>query len=65
MSVSKNTSFKKGADPNPNVSFGDDDYGSTVPSHEDPLVVLGFLVNFEVKRIFMDQGSSTDIIFGG
>lgn len=36
----------------------------TVPDHDDLLVVSGIMVNFEVKRIFVDQGSSTDIIFG-
>lgn len=42
----------------------DEDYDPTAPDHDDSLLVSGTMANFEVKRVSIDQGSSTDIIFG-
>lgn len=35
-----------------------------VAEHDDPMVILVIMTNMEVKRVFINQGSSTDIIFG-
>lgn len=63
MSVSRHTNFKKGKTSDTCITFGEDDYGSEVQDHDDPVVILGVLANCEVKRIFIEQGSSADIIF--
>ena len=34
-----------------------------VAEHDDPMVISAIMVNVEVRRVFIDQGSSTDIIF--
>ncbi|KAL0449683.1 UNVERIFIED_CONTAM: hypothetical protein Slati_1524700 [Sesamum latifolium] len=34
-------------------------------SHNDTLVITALLANYEVGRIFIDSGSSADILFGG
>ncbi|KAL0405974.1 UNVERIFIED_CONTAM: hypothetical protein Slati_3911300 [Sesamum latifolium] len=33
-------------------------------SHNDALVITALLANYEVGRIFIDSGSSVDILFG-
>ncbi|KAL0394308.1 UNVERIFIED_CONTAM: hypothetical protein Slati_4397000 [Sesamum latifolium] len=33
-------------------------------SHNDALVIMALLANYEVGRIFIDSGSSTNILFG-
>lgn len=63
LSVSRHTSCKKGKTLCPCITFGEHDYGPTAPDHDDPLVISGVLANYKVKRIFIDQGSSADIIF--
>ena len=34
-----------------------------IPGHDDPMVISAAMVNAEVKRVFVDQGSSADILF--
>ena len=34
-----------------------------MPRHDDPMVISAIMVNAEVKRVFVDQGSSANIIF--
>ena len=34
-----------------------------IPGHDDPMVIFAAMVNVEVKRVFVDQGSSADILF--
>ena len=34
-----------------------------IPGHDDPMVISAAMVNVEVKRVFIDQGSSADILF--
>ncbi|KAL0378323.1 UNVERIFIED_CONTAM: hypothetical protein Sradi_3137800 [Sesamum radiatum] len=42
--------------------------GQSVPDqklpHNDALVITALLANYEVGRIFIDSGSSTNILFG-
>ncbi|XP_061367567.1 uncharacterized protein LOC133310620 [Gastrolobium bilobum] len=45
------------------ISFDNDDYGDIIPDHDDPLVISACMVNLQVKRIMVDNGSSADIIF--
>ncbi|XP_061357139.1 uncharacterized protein LOC133301520 [Gastrolobium bilobum] len=42
--------------------FTQEELAMVVPGHTDGLVITGVLVNCRVKRIFIDHGSSADII---
>ena len=43
--------------------FSSADFEEVVPGHDDRMVISAKMVNAEVKRVFIDQGSSADIIF--
>ena len=45
------------------ISFSDEDYHGISPNHDDPLVISAVVANVEVRRVFVDQGSSADIMF--
>ena len=45
------------------IIFSSPNLEGVVPGHDDPMIILAVMVNGEVKRIFVDQGSSADIIF--
>lgn len=47
----------------PPLYFFDEDLGDILPDHNDPLVITAYMANFEVRRVFVDQGSSVDIMF--
>ena len=47
----------------PKIVFSNSDFEEFVPPHDDPMIISAKMVNAEVKRVFIDQGSSTDIIF--
>ena len=47
--------------PTPKTVFSSFDFEEVVPGHEDPMVIMAKIMN--AKRIFIDQGSSTNIIF--
>ncbi|XP_061336695.1 uncharacterized protein LOC133283802 [Gastrolobium bilobum] len=49
----------------PLLHFTKEDMQGVLPGHVDGLVVTGILVNFWVKKIFIDAGSSADIILWG
>ncbi|KAI9088437.1 hypothetical protein K1719_029886 [Acacia pycnantha] len=46
----------------PQLMFTKEDLADVLPGHQDGLVITGTLVNCRVKRIFIDSGSSADII---
>ncbi|XP_061340668.1 uncharacterized protein LOC133287130 [Gastrolobium bilobum] len=46
----------------PRLFFTQEELAMVVPGHTDVLVITGVLVNCRVKRIFIDHGSSADII---
>ncbi|XP_073120897.1 uncharacterized protein [Henckelia pumila] len=48
---------------NPNISFGREDLKDVVLPHNDPLLVTLTIANYDVTRIFVDTGSSVNIIF--
>ena len=47
----------------PDIAFTKEDMKGTIKRHDDPLVISTAMVNAEVKRILVDQGSSADILF--
>ncbi|KAK3037168.1 hypothetical protein RJ639_031055 [Escallonia herrerae] len=54
---------KQKIEPAPTISFSDDDVGDTRTPHDDPLVVTLRVGNFDMKRILVDNGSSTEVLF--
>ncbi|XP_061353576.1 uncharacterized protein LOC133298324 [Gastrolobium bilobum] len=64
MSVRDRPTFKeKDSKPAPpRLFFTQEELAMVVPGHTDGLVITGVLVNCRVKRIFIDHGSSADII---
>ena len=47
----------------PKVTFWASDLSKIVAKHDDLMVILAVMMNAEVKIVFIDQGSSADIIF--
>ena len=47
----------------PEIVFSSSDFEGVVLRHDDPMIISAKMVNAEVKRVFIDQGSSADIIF--
>ena len=47
----------------PEIVFSSSNFEEAVPGHDDPMIISVKMVNAEVKKVFIDQGSSTDIIF--
>ncbi|KAL0455004.1 UNVERIFIED_CONTAM: hypothetical protein Slati_0839600 [Sesamum latifolium] len=48
----------------PLIQFGWAELSGPRTSHNDALVITAVLANYEVGRIFIDSGSSADILFG-
>ncbi|KAL0445686.1 UNVERIFIED_CONTAM: hypothetical protein Slati_1696500 [Sesamum latifolium] len=48
----------------PLIQFGKAERSAPRTSHNNALVITAVLANYEVGRIFIDLGSSTDILFG-
>ncbi|KAL0428147.1 UNVERIFIED_CONTAM: Pro-Pol polyprotein [Sesamum latifolium] len=48
----------------PLIQFGRAERSGPRTSHNDALVITAVLANYEVGRIFIDSGSSADILFG-
>ncbi|KAL0345727.1 UNVERIFIED_CONTAM: hypothetical protein Sradi_4404000 [Sesamum radiatum] len=46
------------------IQFGRVERSGLRTSHNDALVITAILANYEVGRMFIDSGSSTDILFG-
>ncbi|XP_020230858.1 uncharacterized protein LOC109811505 [Cajanus cajan] len=49
--------------PQPKISFSDSDYEGVTPHEDDPIVISEIVMGYNVKRVLVDQGSSTDILF--
>ncbi|XP_073128031.1 uncharacterized protein [Henckelia pumila] len=47
----------------PNISFGREDLKDVLVPHNDPLLVTLTIANYDVAHIFVDTGSSVNIIF--
>ncbi|KAL0451571.1 UNVERIFIED_CONTAM: hypothetical protein Slati_1135200 [Sesamum latifolium] len=48
----------------PIIQFGRAERLGPRSAHNDALVITALLANYEVERIFIDSGSSADILFG-
>ncbi|XP_073120788.1 uncharacterized protein [Henckelia pumila] len=49
----------------PIISFGPEDLRGVAVSHNDALVVTVTIANYDVTRIFVDSGSSLNVLFKG
>lgn len=47
----------------PVISFGSEDLFGVTTSHTDVLVIQAIITNYVVARVFIDTGSSVNIIF--
>ncbi|XP_073031328.1 uncharacterized protein [Primulina eburnea] len=47
----------------PVISFGSEDLRGIVTPHNDALVVTATIANYDVARIFIDNGSSVNVLF--
>ncbi|CAA0806573.1 Unknown protein, partial [Striga hermonthica] len=47
----------------PEISFRTDDAAGVVVPHNDALVITAEVAGFDVKRVFIDTGSSVDVMF--
>lgn len=47
----------------PVIRFSNNNYGATLLNHDDPMLITAMIGNTEVRRVFVDQGSSTNILF--
>ncbi|XP_073302916.1 uncharacterized protein [Primulina huaijiensis] len=61
----ENFEISRGADlpQDPVISFGPEDLRGIVTPHNDALVVTATLANYDVARIFIDNGSSVNVLF--
>ncbi|XP_057484602.1 uncharacterized protein LOC130770973 [Actinidia eriantha] len=50
-------------DVHPPITFNNDDLRGLHLPHDDALVVTAVIANFNIQRILVDNGSSTDILF--
>ncbi|XP_061341875.1 uncharacterized protein LOC133288184 [Gastrolobium bilobum] len=47
----------------PNIVWDSSELGDVLPGHDDPLVIQAIIANYTVNRVFVDHGSSADILF--
>ncbi|XP_073290904.1 uncharacterized protein [Primulina huaijiensis] len=61
----ENFEISRGADlpQDPALSFGPEDLRGVVTPHNDALVVTATIANYDVARIFIDNGSSVNVLF--
>ena len=45
------------------IAFNDDDLEGTIQLHDDALVVTAQINSFIVKRVLIDQGSGTKVVY--
>lgn len=60
MSVSRKESIFPA---NPPITSTKDDFDRIEPHEDDPMVIIIATVDYWVKRVLIDQGSSSDILF--
>ncbi|XP_057426041.1 uncharacterized protein LOC130719429 [Lotus japonicus] len=46
------------------ITFSPQDFAHVIPHDNDPIVVTIRVNNYKTKKVFLDQGSSADIIYG-
>ncbi|XP_073310935.1 uncharacterized protein [Primulina huaijiensis] len=61
----ENFEISRGSDlpQDPALSFGPEDLRGVVTPHNDALVVTATIANYDVARIFIDNGSSVNVLF--
>ncbi|XP_073030621.1 uncharacterized protein [Primulina eburnea] len=61
----ENLEISKGEDlpQDPIIGFGPEDLRGVVTPHNDALVVTATIANYDVARIFIDNGSSVNVLF--
>lgn len=47
----------------PVITFSDNDYRPILSNHDGPLLITAMIGNTKVCHVFIDQGSSADILF--
>lgn len=47
----------------PSISFGPEDLEGVVAPHDDALVIRATIANYDVARVFIDTGSSVNVLF--
>ena len=47
----------------PEIVFSCSNVEGVIPGHDDPMVISAVMVNAKIKKVFVDQRSSTDILF--
>ena len=47
----------------PEITFSNSNLEGVILGHDDPMIISAVMVNTEVKKAFVNQGSSADIIF--
>lgn len=55
-------SIKKKTRLSQNITFGDDDLTSVESPHDDVLVVIDNIANFDVKKVLVDGDSATNVL---
>ena len=45
------------------IAFDDEDLEGTIQPHDDALVIVARISGFLVKRVMIDQGSGTDVMY--
>ncbi|XP_061358283.1 uncharacterized protein LOC133302508 [Gastrolobium bilobum] len=48
--------------PRQNIVWDSSDLGDVLPGHDDPLVIQAIIANYGIIRVFVDHGSSADIL---
>ncbi|KAL0440388.1 UNVERIFIED_CONTAM: hypothetical protein Slati_2521800 [Sesamum latifolium] len=48
----------------PLIQFAQEEQSGTRVPGNDALVIIALLANYEIERVFIDSGSSADILFG-
>ncbi|MCI29365.1 hypothetical protein A2U01_0050574, partial [Trifolium medium] len=47
----------------PDISFNAEDWRGVMPHDNDPLVIQVQILNCDVRKVLIDSGSSTDILY--
>ncbi|XP_024626709.1 uncharacterized protein [Medicago truncatula] len=55
--------FSSSSEKYPDITFSSKDFEQVIPHDDDPLVVSIQLLNWEIKRVLVDTGSSADVLY--